>query len=200
MPENNNTTTSSIEQNTVLTCSFTPCTEENVHTCRKCNRTYCVMHSNNFSPNFCQACFRNLQAIETKFNRVFEDYDTKTSTITIRRETHAKYYMDGMDWPFLGLWINRLTDDELRAWWIFHHSIMKLIEVENETRKIKKAKKLREQSIAIGGLVSKTTKTTSGTVRVIKTADTAEDVRKKLKKQGIPDTIIESMIKAMGVV
>jgi len=76
--------------------------------------------------------------------------------------------MDGYGLAFLGLWINRLSDDELRAWWIFHFSIMKLIEVENETRKVKKARRLRNKVCRFGGLISKTTKTTTGTVELQK--------------------------------
>lgn len=185
-----------IDQAALLYCSFQPCIEEeNLHKCRKCERLYCVMHSNLFSPNFCQECFKNLQAIESKFTRTFDDY-TNTGQLHVRKETQTRYYMDGMDWPFLGLWINRLSDEELRTWWIFHYSIMKLIEAENETRKVSKARKLREQGI---GLVTGTKKLATGTVKTTKMPDTAEDVRKKLKKQGIPDNIIDMMVATMGV-
>lgn len=180
----------------LATCSFDNCTEEQVTKCRKCDRLFCVMHSNKFSPNFCQSCFTNLAAIEEKFNRVFEDYDTKTDTVQIRKETHSKYYMDGMDWPFLGLWINKLSDDELRSWWIFHFSVMKLIEAENETRKVRKNQKLREQGIGlITGVKTKTTTTVTRTTT--KMSDTPEQVRAKLKKQGVPDNIIDMMIAQM---
>lgn len=180
----------------LATCVFDNCTEEQVNECRKCHRLFCVMHSNKFSPNFCQACFTNLSAVEEKFTRVFEDYDEKTNTVSVRTETRPKYYMDGMDWPFLGLWINRLTEDELRAWWIFHFSIMKLIEAENETRKINRYKKLREEGVGL--ITGKTVKVTTTTIKTTtKAPDTPEKIREKLRKQGIPEAIIDQMVSAM---
>jgi hypothetical protein len=180
---------------TISNCYFPQCSEQELHTCRKCERKYCVMHTNKFSPNFCGECFKNLQAIEAKFTRTFDDYSTLDDKVTIHKETHTKYYMDGMDWPFLGVWVHRLSEEELRVWWVFHHSIMKLIEVENETRRIEKSRKLREQGI---GLITGFNKKAGVSVKITKSPDTAEDVRKKLKKQGIPDNIIDMMIATMG--
>ena len=184
----------------LLTCSFVPCTEENVVRCRKCNRTFCVMHSNPFSPNFCKECFKNLAAIESKFERVFEDYDTKTGQVNIHKQTNTRYYMDGMDWPFIGLWIHKLDDDQLRAWWIFHFSVMKLIEMENETRKVERTRKRREDStkfIGTGQFVTSVHKTRTQTTKVMKTPDTEDVLRAKLKKQGLADNIIDMMVAAM---
>lgn len=179
----------------ILICSFSNCGEQNVHKCRKCERPYCVMHSNKFSPNFCQDCFKNLSAIEEKFHRVFDDYDTKTNTLTVHKQTNTRYYMDGADWPFVQLWIHELSDDELRTWWIFHHSVMKSIEAENEVRKVRKAKHERENPTI--RLVSSTQKKGNTTTKVTKAVDTPEQLRTKLKKQGLPDAVVEMMIKTM---
>lgn len=180
----------------LATCVFDNCTEEQVNKCRKCDRLFCVMHSNKFSPNFCQACFPNLAAIEEKFTRVFEDYDEKNNVISVRKETHSRYFMDGMDWPFLGLWIRNLNEDELRAWWVFHFSVMKLIEAENETRKINRYKKIRETGIGlVTGTKTKVTTTTKTTTT--KPPDSPEKIKEKLRKQGIPEAIIDQMVLAM---
>ena len=47
----------------IITCAFDRCAEMDVHYCRKCERPYCIMHSNRFSPNFCKECFANLACI-----------------------------------------------------------------------------------------------------------------------------------------
>jgi hypothetical protein len=204
MPEEVNTTVvpqkeqteNNQNENRAITCSFSQCTDEHVTECRKCKRPFCVIHANRFTPNFCQECFKHLSAVEEKFSRVFDDYDTKTNTVTIKKTTNTRYYMDGIDWPFLGVWIRNLSEDELRIWWIFHFSVMKLIETENESRRVEKYRKLRDQSV---GLISKTQTTSKGTTKITKPVDTADDVRKKLRKQGIPENIIEMMVKTMGV-
>jgi hypothetical protein len=175
-----------------ITCAF-DCTEQNVQRCRKCNRPFCIMHANRFSPNLCKECFTNLSVVEGKFQRTFEDYDAKSDKVTLTRETCTKYYMDGPDWPFLNAWIDTLTDDELRTIWNFHFFVMKTIESENETRKIEKYRKLREAPTP--KLVS-TVKTVKKTVAV-QQPETADSIRAKLKKQGLPDAIIDQMVAVM---
>jgi hypothetical protein len=69
---------------------------------------------------------------------------------------------------------------------------MKTIEAENEVRKIKKYKKLREMPSPIK--VIKSANKITKTVQVT----TSEELRKKFKKQGLPDAIIDQMIAAMG--
>jgi|SRR5579859_229510 len=175
----------------IITCAFDRCSEMDVHNCKKCGRPYCIMHSNRFSPNFCKECFTNLACIESKFTRTFEDYDEETDKTIVTRESCTKFYMDGPDWPFLTAWIDSLSDSELRTIWNFHFFVMKTIEAENEVRKIKKAKKLREMPTPVS---TKTTVKLTKTVQVT----TADDLRKKFKKQGLPDAIIDQMILAMG--
>lgn len=182
----------SVSSDTITICAFN-CSEQDVKVCRKCNRAYCIMHANRFSPNFCKECFSNLALMEGKFTRTFEDYDEKLDKLVITKESCTKYYMDGPDWPFLTAWIDTLSDEELRSIWNFHFFVMKTIEAENETRKIEKYRKLREQPLPKAArLVTKssTTKTT--------TPDTPESLRAKFKKLGLADVIIEQMIAAMG--
>lgn len=187
--------TPEITTDSLITCKFDNCTELDIVYCRKCNRPFCIMHSNRFSPNFCKECFSNLASIEDKFTRTFEDYDSKSDKVTITRESCTRYYMDGPDWPFLQVWIDSLDDNQLKAIWNFHFFVMKTIEAENEVRKIKKLKVLRETPVP---RIQKATKIKSVITKTVQ-IDTAEDLRKKFKKQGLPDAIIEQMITAMGV-
>jgi len=183
----------SLKNDPVLTCAFDHCTELDVKSCRKCNRLYCIMHANRFSPNFCKECFSNLSCIESKFTRTFEHYDEIKDQVIITKQSCTKYYMDGPDWPHMGLWISSLNDDELRSIFNFHFFVMKSIEAENEVRKIKRLKKLREQpTLTVKTSMKSVLKTT---VQV----DTADSLRKKFKKQGLPDAIIEQMIQAMNI-
>lgn len=179
-------------------CVFGHCTEQDTLKCRKCQRNFCIMHANRFSPNFCKDCFSNLACIEDKFTRTFEDYDAKHDKMIVTNESCTRYYMDGPDWPFLTAWIDSLTDDQLRAIWNFHFFVMKTIEAENEVRKIKKSAKLREYKVEKQVSTTKTTKVKSVTTKTVQ-VDTAEELRKKFKKQGLPDAIIDQMITAMGV-
>ena len=196
MPENS-TDNIPLAVEIIDVCAFNDCSEQNTQKCRKCQRQFCIMHANRFSPNFCMECFKNLALIESKFTRTFEDFDENTEKLIITKQSCAKYYMDGPDWLFLTAWIDKLNDEELRANWNFHFFIMKTIEAENETRKIKKAEEARLRPKI--GLVTTTVRTATGTTRVTKQADTAEDVRRKLKAQGLPAAIIDQMISAMGM-
>ena len=177
----------------IITCAFDRCAEMDVHYCRKCERPYCIMHSNRFSPNFCKECFANLACIESKFTRTFEDFDEKTDKLIITKQSCDRYYMDGPDWLFLTIWIDSLNDHELKTIWNFHFFVMKTIEAENEVRKIKKYKKLREMPTPAIGTKSKSAIKITKTVQIT----TSEELRKKFKKQGLPDAIIEQMIQAM---
>lgn len=179
-----------VSAETLVICTFDQCTITDVKLCRKCKRAFCIMHANRFSPNFCKDCFKNLSVLEDKFKRTTEDFDTKTDKLIIKSESCTVYRMDGIDWPFFNPWIASLSDDELSELWNFHYFIMKSIETENDNRVIKKNARIRN---APPVKLVKTTKTTS----TIKPADTKEDVIKKLKKQGLPQNIIDMMVASM---
>lgn len=181
-----------------ITCIF-DCSEQNVQKCRKCGRPFCIMHANRFSPNFCKECFSNLAVIEGKFHRTFSEevYVEETDSVktVVTNESCKKYYIDGPDWPFLTTWIDTLSDDELRVVWNFHFFVMKTIEAENETRKVERQRKLREEGDKLPKLV--TSKTTISKTTQSKPVDTPDTIRAKLKKQGLPDIVIEQMVKVM---
>jgi hypothetical protein len=191
MPRPNETDTLPTSESIII-CAFN-CTEQNVKHCRKCQRPFCIMHCNTFSPNFCKECFKDLAVISDKFKRTF-DYIGDNGQLYIRTEERVRYYLDGMDWPFVTPWIHDLSDDELKSLWVFHHYIMKLIETENDTRNIEKARKLREGPVPrlISSTTVKSTRVTKPSV-----PETPESMRARLKKLGIPDVTIDAMIKAM---
>jgi hypothetical protein len=177
---------------TILICSF-GCSEQNVKRCRKCNRPFCIMHCNHFSPNFCKECFANLSIVEDKFKRTF-DHISENGQLYTKTEERIKRYLDGPDWPFISPWIDSLSDDELKIIWVFHHHIMKAIELENDTRNIEKSRKLRETPVArlITGTVTKTR-----TVTKIQQPETPEQLKTKWEKAGIAKNVIDMMLAAM---
>jgi hypothetical protein len=175
---------------TVTICAF-DCSEQNVKRCRKCNRPFCIMHSNHFSPNFCKDCFKELAIIEDKFKRTFDEIGNN-GQLRHRVEERTRYYLDGPDWPFLTPWIDSLSDDELKIMWVFHHYIMKLIETENDTRKIEKYRHLA--STPVPKLVT-TTKTRS--VTKVTQTETPETLEAKWRKLGIDENTITVMIDAL---
>jgi hypothetical protein len=177
-----------IEQITI--CAF-DCSEQNVKRCRKCNRPFCIMHCNHFSPNFCKDCFKDIGIVADKFKRTF-DYIGDNGQLFIRTEERIKYYLDGMDWPFVMPWIDNLSDEELKILWVFHHCIMRLIETENDTRNVQKNRILRDTPIP--RLI---TQTRTKSVTKIQQPETPETLKAKWKKQGLTDTVIEMMLKAM---
>jgi hypothetical protein len=185
--------TDTLKTDDISICAFDNCSEQNIHKCRKCTRSFCIMHCNTFSPNFCKDCFKNLSIISDKFKRTF-DHIAENGQMYVQTEERLRYYLDGPDWPFVTPWIDSLSDEELRSIWVFHHYIMKLIEVENDTRKVERTRQLANTPIP--RLIT-TTKTKSVT-KVI-TQETPDDLRKKWKKMNIPDATIEQMILAMGV-
>lgn len=191
MPEDNDNTLVSIDQpiqvdtEKLVICVF-DCTETNIKLCKKCNRPYCLIHANRFSPNFCKDCFKNLSLVEKKFQRRTEDFDEVNDKLIIKTESCTQYMMDGIDWPFFNPWIADQTDEELSNLWNFHYFIMKSIETENDNRVIKKNAKIRNQPTP--KLI-----TTKTTMKVTKAVDSKEDIIKKLKKQGLPQAVIDAM-------
>lgn len=178
------------EQEKLIVCTF--CTSENIKNCLKCKRPFCVIHSSHVSPNFCKECFNNLQAINKRFIRTVEDYDSSTDTMTTRRESCDQLMLDGPDYVFYTAWINTLNDDELKLSFEFHYFIVKQIEHANEIRKIEHSQKLRGMPLPISTITTTETKTE----RKVK----VKDPRAELRKLGIPEATIDVMLKAAGEV
>ena len=170
----------------LIVCAF--CTKEDVKKCQRCERSFCTEHAARFSPNFCQECFKNLAVVVDKFVRTSEDYDQTTDKLTTRRESCARIQIDGPDYVFYTKWINNLNDEELLSIFEFHYFIVKLIEHENEVRKINRNKRNREMPLPL----ATTTVTETRSVKQTK----AKDMRTELRKLGLPEATIELMVKA----
>jgi hypothetical protein len=155
------------------TCVFL-CNEEITINCLKCKRPFCINHASRFSPNFCQDCFKALSLIVDKFERRVEDYDAVTDSVITRKETCKRLRLDGPDWVFYTAWIHKLTDEELQVVFEFHYFVVKLIETENEQRKIKNRTKLQGMPLPMG--VSTTTETR--TKRVAKPKDPLTELKR----------------------
>lgn len=174
-------------------CVFHSCTEQNTKRCRKCNRPFCIMHCNHYSPNFCQDCFKDISIVADKFKRTF-DYIGSNGQLFVKTEENVRYYLDGPDWPFVMPWIETLSDDELKIMWVFHHSIMRAIELENDTRKTQGLRKLRETPTP-----RLTTQTVSKIKKVTKVQvpETPEQLVAKWRKMKLPEATIKMMLAAL---
>ena len=175
---------------TISICAF-DCTEQNVKRCRKCNRPFCIIHCNHISPNFCKECFKDISIVSEKFKRTF-DHISDNGQLYVRTEERMKYYLDGPDWPFVTPWISSLSDTELEIIWVFHHYIMKLIEVENDTRHVQKNRTLRDTQVP--RLITQTV--TKKVTRLVQ-PDTPETMRVKWEKMGLDKDTIDMMVAAM---
>lgn len=194
MPEDVTTSSSNpIEETTepIVICAFSQCTEQNVKRCRKCNRPFCILHCNHFSPNFCKECFSNLGIVAEKFKRSF-DYIGNNGQLYTQTETRIKYYLDGIDWPFIMPWIDSLNDEELGILWVFHHYIMRMIEVENDTRRVQHTRQL--QNTPVPKLI---TQTVSKKVTKINQPETPEQLKAKWLKQGLSAAVVDMMVAAL---
>src|SRR5882724_8930247 len=122
------------------TCKF--CLNEQTKVCIRCQSRFCTIHAAKFSPNFCKDCLTNLAATIERFQRTSTEYDALDDKLVTHTSTGTQIKIDGPDWVFYQAWIEQLSDDELREIYEFHYFVLKIIEYDNETRKVKKAKKL----------------------------------------------------------
>lgn len=164
----------------ILTCAF-DCSSEKTKECFKCKRLFCYLHASRVSPNFCQDCFKAFSLLIDKFERRVDDYDEKTDSVLVRKESCKRLQFDGPDWVFYTAWIDTLNDEEAKTVWEFHFFILKLIEHDNETRKIKQNKKIRDNGgIFMGANV--TTTTSTRTTKTVKQKDPKKEMRKLYPK------------------
>jgi hypothetical protein len=173
----------------LITCKY--CLNENVKKCLKCQSTFCSLHAAVFSPNFCKDCFNNLTAVMSRFTRTTTEYDSVTDTVEKITSGCDRIQLDGPDWIFYSEWIDNLTDDDLATIYEFHYFVLKLIEHDNEVRKVKKARKLASQPTPIGVV---TTKTSS-----VKREAKPKDMQKELEKLNLPEATIRAMLQAAGI-
>jgi hypothetical protein len=171
-------------------CSF-DCISEDVKKCCKCDKFFCVIHASNFSPNFCQDCFKNLSVIISKFEKRVEDYDVSTDTVTTHKSSCRQISIDGPSWVFYTAWIKQFTEEQLKEIFEFHYFMVKMIESENENRRVRAAQKIREMPLPFRVTRTKETKT-SKTTTVI---DPKAELKKKFPK--LSEDMIDAMIKVL---
>jgi|SRR5580765_984776 len=173
----------------LVICKY--CTEDKVKTCAKCKSYFCSAHAARFSPNFCKECLVNLTAVWEKFSKTTTEYDPVEDVLNTVTSGAKRLHVDGADWVFYSAWVDSLNDDELEMVYEFHYFVLKLIEHDNEIRKIKKARKLASAPTPIG---VKTTKET----KVKKTAEVV-DMQERLEKMNLPADTIRAMLLAAGI-
>ncbi len=164
---------------------------DNLQTCAKCGSTYCSSHTAKFSPRFCKDCFSNISVIVDKYTRIKDDYDEVNDVVVSNKSSCTRIRLDGPDWVFYTQWVSQLNDDELRSVYEFHYFIVKLIEHDNDIRKVKKQDKLRNTKITPMSI--STVKETK-----VKRETKPKDMQKELEKMGLPVATIKIMLQAAG--
>jgi len=180
-------------QNSTLVCSY--CPETTPKQCIKCKKPYCPNHASRLSPQFCQDCFKELSIIIDKYHKIEDEYDEATDSVIHRSSSCKRIRCDGPDWVFYNTAIHLLSDDELLNQIEFHKFMVSQIE---NTQDVRKVKKNQAQYGASQGYKVSSTKSTTEIRR--KREVKPVDVRARLKKQGIPDALIDAMMKAAGTV
>lgn len=173
----------------LVTCKY--CLEENVKKCLKCQSLFCSKHSASFSPNFCKDCFNNLAVVMSRFTRTTTEYDPVNDTVEKITSGCARIQLDGPDWIFYSDWIASLSDDDLAVIYEFHYFVLKLIEHDNEVRKVSRARKLASLPTPIGVVTTKTSST--------KKEAKPKDMQKELEKLGMNADVIKAMLKAANI-
>jgi hypothetical protein len=171
----------------LVTCKF--CLNENVKICLKCKSNYCAIHAAKFSPNFCQECLSNLSVILNTISRTTTEYDLIDEVLYIKPGAVNKLQLDGPDWIFYSTWIENLSEEDWLAVYQFHYFIIKMMEYENEVRKVKQARRVASAPLAIR--VTKETKTSKEAKPV--------DMQTSLEKLKIPIATIKLMLQAAGI-
>lgn len=172
-------------------CCF--CPDSTPKQCLKCRRPFCPNHASRISPQFCQDCFVELTVIIDKYHKIEDEYDEETDTVIHRSSSCKRIRVDGPDWVFYTTAIHLLTDDELLTQLEFHRFMVSQLENTQDIRKVKKSQALQGQAQQY-----KITSTKSTTEIRRKREAKPVDLRVKLRKQGIPEALIEQMMQAAG--
>ena len=177
----------SAPESVALSCKY--CLNENVKICLKCQSRYCSIHAAKFSPNFCKDCLTNLSAILDTISRTTTEYDLIDDALITKSVQSKTLQLDGPDWVFYSKWIEDLPEDQWLEIYQFHYFVLKMMEYENEIRKVKRAKKIASAPLSVR--VTKETKSTKQVTEV--------DMQAKLIKLGIDVATIKVMLAAAGL-
>lgn len=171
----------------LLTCKY--CLNEQVKICLKCKSHYCSIHAAKFSPNFCKDCLTNLSAIINTISRSSTEYDLIDDTLVMKSVQSKTLQLDGPDWIFYSTWIENLSEEDWLEIYQFHYFVIKMMEYENEVRKIKQARKVASAPLSVR--VTKESKSK----KIVEPVD----MQAKLEKLGLPAATIKVMLQAAGI-
>jgi hypothetical protein len=97
--------------------------------------------------------------------------------------------LDGPDWIFYSTWIENLSEEDWLEIYQFHYFVIKMMEYENEVRKIKQARKVASAPLSVR--VTKESKSK----KIVEPVD----MQAKLEKLGLPAATIKVMLQAAGI-
>lgn len=175
------------ETSIVFTCKF--CLNEHVKICLSCQSRYCAIHAAKFSPNFCKDCLSNLSAITSRVPRTSTEYDLLDDKLIIRTVESRTLQLDGPDWIFYNQWISDIKEEDWLEVYQFHFLVLKMMERDNELRKVKKARRIAAATPIKLTPEAKTKK-----------PPTAAEMQLSFEKMNIPSAVIKAMMQAAGYV
>lgn len=180
----------------IVTCTFCDGRiDADIKFCIKCSRPFCPLHSSKISPNCCQECFATFAFVVDKYTREDVEYNEKTDSITTHKSSSRRIKLDGPDYVWYSLAIQRLTDPELESMFQFHRFMVSLLEHTTTVRLVKRTQEHTGPSTK--GILTSTTTEVKKT-RKVKTQKSLRDV---LIASGITDkATLAAMLAAAGVV
>ncbi len=119
-----------------------PEVSEDTKHCIKCSRPFCPEHSSKISPNACKECFSEFAAIVEKYTREDVEYNEKTDSIITHKSTSRRIRLDGPDYVWYSLAVQRLTDEEMALSFQFHRFMVSLLEHVTTVRVVRKSNEL----------------------------------------------------------
>lgn len=168
-----------------VTCAF--CTENNTHNCIKCQKPYCMNHCSKISPQLCQDCFLAVSVIIDDYLKEDKEevYDEATDTVTteVHRRKCKRVRLDGPDYVWYNVFIQKATDAELAPMIEFHKFMVSRMENEKATRIIR-TNQASTNGKATKNILSVQTQTT---VNKKKTIKQQKDPRSVLLASGIKE-------------
>ena len=180
-------------------CAFCPPELNTIDSmvCVKCDKGYCIEHSSKICSIFCQDCFQKLTLIVDKYVRQRNEYDPIVKQNINHSSMALRLKLDGIDWVWYTASVNLLTEAEFFIQFEFHRFMVSIFEhlytirtIEDRNIKLAQARKtlkipLNPQAVSLDG--SK------------KIATKVIDLAATLRAQGLPEGVIQAMLRAGGI-
>lgn len=183
----------------VIYCAFCPvdgfiAEDKATKLCIKCSKPFCPEHSSKISPNCCKDCFATFSFTVDKFTREDVEYNEKTDTIVTHKSSSRRIRLDGPDYVWYSMAIQRLTDPELESMFQFHRYMVSLLEHTTTVRLVRKSQELAKTP---SNNISTVVRTEVKKTRKVKTQKTLREI---LIASGITDPVqLDAMLAAAGV-